>query len=148
MNIEDTALPTHDSTLANRDRRRRLRFPMDTELRYQVSRHGHGTAAGGTGHVENISSRGLAFHADGPILPGVRLNISMAWPAKLDNQCMLRLVFDGIVLQTRGDLVVVTIERPEFRTAGKSTSGAREELATVVRGIGALIPSIVPASAG
>jgi hypothetical protein len=49
---------------------------------------------------------------------------------------MLRLAFDGEVLRVRDGLVVVTIERPEFRTAGKST--ASEKIAAMASGIQAL----------
>src|ERR1035438_10372873 len=70
-----------------------------------------------------------------------RLSVSMAWPARLDNQCMLRLGFEGVVLRTHGSLVVLTIERPEFRTAGKITPAAREEIAAMTSGIGALYPT-------
>jgi hypothetical protein len=54
---------------------------------------------------------------------------------------MLRLGFEGVVLRTHGSLVVVTIERPEFRTAGKITPAARQEIAAMASGIGALHPS-------
>ena len=63
----------------------------------------------------------------------------MAWPAKLDNQCTLRLGFEGVVVRTKGNLVVLTIERPEFRTAGKATAAARQEMAAMASGIGALV---------
>lgn len=74
----------------------------------------------------NISSRGIAFFADGPLERNQRLRVSMDWPAKLDNQTMLRLVLEGVVLRTRNNLVVINIERPEFRTAGKSASPMSE----------------------
>jgi hypothetical protein len=124
--------------LANKERRKRLRFPLDTELRYQVCGRGrgHGTSGRGTGQVRDIGSRGLAFHADGPIEPGWRLSVSMAWPARLDHQCILRLGFEGVVLRTHGSLVVLTIERPEFRTAGKITPAAQQEIAAMASGIG------------
>ncbi len=134
----DTALLTDESTLADKERRKRLRFPLNTELRYQISGRGHGDSSRGTGRVRDICSRGLAFRADGPLEPGWRLSVSMAWPAKLDNQCMLRLGFEGVVLRTHGSLVVLTIEHPEFRTAGKSTAAALEEIAATASGIGAL----------
>jgi hypothetical protein len=51
---------------------------------------------------------------------------------------MLRLGFEGVVLRTRGSLVVITIEHPEFRTAGKGAAAVREEIAAVASGIGAL----------
>jgi hypothetical protein len=118
-----------------------MRFPLNAELRYEVSRRSRGEPVRGTGRVQDISSRGLAFYSDAPIERGSRLKVSVAWPAKLDNQCMLRLVFEGIVLRTDGRLVVVTIERPDFRTAGKSTDAAREEIAAMANGIGALSPT-------
>ena len=139
--LRDTALPTDQSTLAAKERRKRLRFPLNTELRYHVCGRGHGTLGRGTGQVRDIGSRGLAFRADGPIEPGWRLSVSMAWPARLDNQCMLRLGFEGVVIRTHGSLVVLTIERPEFRTAGKITPAAQEEIAAMASGIGAPNPA-------
>ena len=115
-----------------KERRRRLRFPMKTDLRYQIS--GREKTANGTGQAENISSRGLAFRSDVPLYPGLRLNVSMAWPAKLD-ETMLRLAFEGVVLRVSGGLAVVSIERPHFRTAGKSTASAREEIAAMASSI-------------
>jgi ribosomal protein L32E len=53
---------------------------------------------------------------------------------------MLRLGFEGVVLRTHGSLVVVTIERPEFRIAGKITAAARQEIAAMANGIDAPIP--------
>ena len=133
-------MPIPYITLGMRDRRRRLRFPLDTDLRYQFATHGPDGAVSGTGRVENISSRGLAFRADGLLQRGLRLNVSMAWPARLD-QCMLRLAFEGVVLAVRGGLVVVTIERPNFRTAGRGTAAARQEIAETAGRIGALLAS-------
>ena len=46
----------------------------------------------------------------------------MAWPARLNGNCPLRLVFEGAILRVSGDLMVVSVERPEFRTAGKGMS--------------------------
>jgi PilZ domain len=138
---EGHRMPTNESTLANHDRRRRVRFPLDTELRYQVFQRTHGGPSRGTGQVQDISSKGLAFRTDEPLEQGVQLKVSMAWPARLDNQCMLRLVFEGTVLRTHGSLVVVTIERPEFRTAGRITDAARTEVAIMANGIAAICPS-------
>jgi hypothetical protein len=110
------------------DRRQRFRFQMNTDLRYQVAKRDRGNPVRGEGRVADISSKALAFHTDRPIESGARLNVSMAWPAKLDDT-MLRLAFEGTVLRVRGTLVVVSIERTEFRTAGRATSAAREEFA-------------------
>jgi hypothetical protein len=133
-------LPTSDITLGARDRRRRLRFPLETDLRYQLAGHGPTGVVSGTGQVVNISSLGMGFRADGLLGPGVRLKVSMAWPARLD-ECMLRMAFEGVVLAVRGSLVVVSIERPNFRTAGRGTAAAREEIAETAGRIGALLAS-------
>src|SRR5450631_4314100 len=96
--LKDNALSIHEITLDNRDRKSRLRFPLNTELRYQISGRGHGDPIKGTGEVQNISSKGLVFRTDLPLEPGLRLRASMTWPAKLDSECRLRLVFEGVVL--------------------------------------------------
>src|SRR6476469_9837453 len=121
-------MPTAQITAAVHERRRHLRFPVDAELRFQIVRRGPGQLIRGTGEVVNISSRGLAFRADGPLQSGMRLRVSMAWPAKLDD-CKLRFVFKGVVLRVDGNLVIVTIKGAEFRTAGRNTPAAREEMA-------------------
>ena len=130
-------MPTSNNAPDLPERRRRLRFPLETELRYSR----RGGSATRIGQVVDISSRGLAFRADGPLETGWRLSVSMAWPAKLDHQTLLRLVFEGVVVRTKGDLVVVTIDHAEFRTAGKCTTTTREEIAAMVSGIDSLVAS-------
>jgi len=110
-----------------------IREPEDISL---VSARGHRQPIRGTGVADNISSKGLAFHAEGPLERGLHLSVSMAWPAKLDNKCALRLVLEGTVLRTEGTLVVVAIERTEFRTAGTSSGPAREEIAAMAACVG------------
>src|SRR5260370_24593586 len=147
--LEDSGLPTPEVTAAVIDRRNRFRFAMNAELRYQVAGGGESDPIRGTGKVENISSKALAFRADGQLEPGMRLRVSVASPATLEVQCKLRLAFEGIILRTRGNLVVLAIQRPEFRTAGKITSSAREEIAAMATGNEELVASnFVRAAAG
>jgi hypothetical protein len=120
---------------ASHERRRRLRFPLSTELRFEAYLPDNGKPVQGTGQAENMSSVGLAFRSTTPVPRGARLTVSLAWPAKLDNECLLRMVFDGDVVRTEGDLVVITIERYEFRTSGKGSSAARNEVAGMVRNV-------------
>lgn len=110
------------------DRRTGWRFPLAADLRYQIL-SGHRDPLQGTGNVQNISSKALAFHSDKKLEPGWRLQVSMSWPARLDGLLMLRLVFEGVVLRVHGNLVVVNVGRPEFRTAGKGVATARREIA-------------------
>jgi hypothetical protein len=126
-----------------KDRRRRVRFALDTGLRYEVAGPPGAEPIKGTGQVLNISSRGIAFFADGHLERNQRLKVSMDWPAKLDNQTMLRLVLEGVVLRTRNNLVVISIERPEFRTAGKSVTPMSEGILAMAAHIDKLPAPIV-----
>ena len=101
---------------ANPDRRTHLRFSLDADLRFQAS--WRGKSISGRAQVENISSKAMAFRTGEPLYSGMRLRVSVAWPAKLD-ECKLRFVFVGVVLRACDGLVVVTIERPQFRTSRK-----------------------------
>jgi len=118
-----------------------LRFPLNTELRFEAYLPGDGKPVQGSGQAENMSSMGLAFRSDTPMPRGARLSVSLAWPARLDNQCMLRMVFEGDVVRSEGDLVVLTVERYEFRTSGKGSSAARHEVASMVRGVEMYLPN-------
>jgi hypothetical protein len=118
-------LPTNQNPVTTGDRRKRLRFPLDIEVRFQFSGCNRRNPTRGTGRVENISSSGLAFRTDEPPKLRSRLAVSLAWPVKLDNKIMLRLMFEGVVLRVRGSLVVVSIGRPEFRIARKEQRGRR-----------------------
>ena len=113
-NLGPTSVPINKVTDANTDRRTRLRFPLDMDLRFQAS--WRGKSISGQGQVVNISSKALAFRTGGSLHPGMRLSVSVAWPAKL-NECKLRLAFEGVVLRARDGLVVATVERPQFRTS-------------------------------
>jgi hypothetical protein len=120
--LKDTMSPTNQNPVTTGDRRKRLRFPLDMDVRFQFSGFNRRNPTQGTGKVENMSSSGLAFRTDEPPKPGSRLAVSIAWPAKRDD-CSLRLVFKGRVLRASGGLVVVTILRPEFRFARKVQHG-------------------------
>jgi hypothetical protein len=53
------------------------------------------------------------------------------------------MVFEGDVVRSEGDLVVLTIERYEFRTSGKANSAARHEIAALVHSVEMHLPSKV-----
>ena len=118
--------------MAGVDRRARLRFPLSTELRFHVIRRGQGRLIEGTGQAANMSSKGLAFRTGTVLDRGTRLQISLAWPALLDNRCMLRLQVEGTVIRTDGELVVIAIDSHDFRTSGRSVL-ARDEIAGLER---------------
>ena len=103
------------------DRRSADRFPIQRELRYRLSNKRDGGAEG-TGQTLNISSNGVLFRSsDTSLATGKRVELSISWPAQLDNRCHLKLVARGRIARVTGDEVAVAIQQYEFRTAGRST---------------------------
>jgi hypothetical protein len=102
------------------DRRGSDRFPIEREMRYRLtSKRDVGTE--GSGQTVNISSNGVLFRtADAGLVPGKRIEMSINWPAQLDNRCFLKLVARGRITRVTGDEVAVEIHQYEFRTAGRA----------------------------
>jgi hypothetical protein len=97
------------------DRRHSDRFPIMREVRYRVlhKRSGEETGAGKT---INISSSGVLFTAEHLLLPGRRLELSISWPAQLNNKCALKLVARGRVVRFEEGRAAIEIQQYEFRT--------------------------------
>lgn len=102
---------------AEADRRSADRFPIEREVRYKIlnKRNGHEE---GTGKTINISSNGVLFTTDQILLPGKRLELSISWPAQLDNKCQLKLVARGRVARLEQGRAAIEIQQYEFRTQG------------------------------
>jgi hypothetical protein len=101
------------------DRRSADRFPIEREVRYRVLGK-RGTSEEGTGRTVNISSNGVLFTTDQILVPGKRIEVSISWPAQLDNRCLLKLVARGRVSRLEQGRAAVEIQQYEFRTAGRS----------------------------
>jgi hypothetical protein len=102
------------------DRRGSDRFPIEREMRYRLTSRRDGGAEG-SGQTLNISSNGVLFRtADERLTPGKRIEMSINWPAQLDNRCFLKLVARGRIARVTGDEVAVEIHQYEFRTAGRA----------------------------
>ena len=71
----------------------------------------------GTGKTINMSSNGILFESSTGLLPGRRLELSVAWPAHLNNGCPLQLVAKGKVVRSDSESAAVEILQYEFRTA-------------------------------
>lgn len=99
------------------ERRSADRFPIEREVRYRVlnKRNSHEE---GTGKTINISSNGVLFTTDQILIPGKRLELSISWPAQLDNRCQLKLVARGRVARLEQGRAAVEIQQYEFRTQG------------------------------
>jgi len=65
-----------------------------------------------------MSSGGVLFETEVPLIPGKRLEMAISWPAQLDNRCALKLVAQGRVVRCEGGRAAVEIQKYEFRTVG------------------------------
>ena len=73
----------------------------------------------GTGHTNLMSSLELIFTADQPLEPGMKAEISIAWPALLDDRVRLQLIVVGTVVRTQEGLNVLSILKHHYRTRGR-----------------------------
>jgi hypothetical protein len=71
----------------------------------------------GDGKTLNISSCGVLFTTGHMLLPGRRLELSISWPAQLNNKCALKLVARGRVVRFEQGRAAIEIQQYEFRTA-------------------------------
>ena len=99
------------------ERRSSDRFPIEREVRYKILSK-RTTMEEGTGKTINISSNGVLFTTDQILLPGKRLELSISWPAQLDNKCQLKLVARGRVARLEQGRAAIEIQQYEFRTQG------------------------------
>lgn len=97
------------------DRRHSDRFPIERQVRYRVLNKRSANEAG-DGQTVNISSCGVLFTSEHMLLPGRRLELSISWPAQLDNKCALKLVARGRVVRFEHGRAAIEIQQYEFRT--------------------------------
>jgi hypothetical protein len=100
----------------NDDRRQSDRFPIEREVRYKII--SKRTEEGGAGKTLNMSSSGVLFSIDAPLIPGKRIEVAINWPAQLNNKCALKLVARGRVVRCDHGQAAVEIQQYEFRTQG------------------------------
>ena len=101
------------------DRRHSDRFPIQREVRYRVLSKRTGEDAG-EGSTVNMSSAGILFTTPKVLLPGRRLEISVSWPAQLNQKCKLKLVARGRIVRYEDGIAAMEIQQYEFRTQASS----------------------------
>ena len=118
---EDLVILQRLSTAANLssdvERRGADRFPIEREVRYRILNK-RGNQEEGVGKTINISSNGVLFTTDQILIPGKRIELSISWPAQLDNKCQLKLVARGRVARLEQGRAAIEIQQYEFRTTG------------------------------
>ena len=103
------------------NRRTKRRFDIEQGLRYRLL-YGSRIAESGTGRTVNISSTGVWFTTDNFLTTGLPVELSMAWPARLNDVCPIKLVIYGCVVRSDRDRAALSIERYEFRTQGTASA--------------------------
>lgn len=116
---ERVLLPRDESS----ERRASVRFPLSLDLRYVVLGDG-APRERGSGRVIDLSSAGLSFTAERPLLIGRKVDVSLDWPVLLDGGVQLQLIMSGRVIRSNGSAVALKIERHEFRTRRSGLKGA------------------------
>ena len=91
---------------------------MEREIRYRVLEQDKIIAVG-NGKTLNLSSSGVAFVTENDLPVGAFIELSIAWPALLENRCPLQLIGFGRVLRSSGGTVASTIAQYEFRTLAR-----------------------------
>src|SRR6185312_14619182 len=97
------------------ERRNNARFDCHLAVSYQ-SLEKPFLSGQGTSETLNISSKGVLFRANEALEPGQLIQVSVDWPARLENQVPLKLVAEGRIVRNVKGVAAMTIEKYEFRT--------------------------------
>jgi hypothetical protein len=100
------------------DRRHNRRYPIAVEVEYRAIGP-DGLAFRGVGRSLNLSTSGILFEARQNLWPGMRIELTIAWPVRLDNAVDLNLCVAGRVARTDGFTHAVRIREHEFCVRGK-----------------------------
>jgi len=104
--------------MALNERRRSSRFPIEREVRYKTLNQRTEILAG-NGKTLNISSSGVLFTSDHDLPVGTRLEVSISWPAQLNEKCLLNLVARGRITRHNQGQLALQIQQYEFRTQSR-----------------------------
>jgi DNA-binding NarL/FixJ family response regulator len=107
--------PIGAAELSGADRRNNARFPCRLAVTYQALEHPFLSGVA-TSETLNISSKGLLFATDEPLQAGQLLQVSVDWPARLENQVPLKLVAEGRIVRNADGEAAMHIDKYEFRT--------------------------------
>jgi hypothetical protein len=114
------------------DRRGKRRFRINQEVRYRLL-YGHRIAETGIGRTLNMSSSGVWITTQTVLTPGLPVELSITWPALLNDVCPMKLMIFGCVVRSTEQGTAVNIERYEFRTQGSRTFQSSAAMAEDMR---------------
>ena len=116
----------HDTT----ERRARRRFPIGQDVCYKCL-FGHRVSDEGVGKILNVSSSGVRFTTERTLSIGKTVEVTVEWPALIDNKCLMKLVIEGWVVRSDANSAAVKIEHHEFRTRASKAVPVLRDLPVV-----------------
>jgi DNA-binding NarL/FixJ family response regulator len=122
------------------ERRTNARFDCHLAVSYQ-SLEKPFLSGQGTSETLNISSKGVLFRADEALEPGQLVQVSVDWPARLENQIPLKLVAEGRIVRNIKGVAAMTIEKYEFRTRRTPAPAATATQKPAAPAAGKTLPS-------
>ncbi len=115
------------------ERRTNARFDCHLAVSYQTLEKPF-LSGQGSSETLNISSKGVLFKADEALEPGQLIQISLDWPARLENQIPLKLVAEGRIVRNIKGVAAMTIEKYEFRTRRSAAQPTQNKTAATADG--------------
>ena len=103
------------------DRRSATRMAIEQDVQFHVLNKKEGDSEA-RGKTVNMSSSGVLFTTEQVLLPGRRVEVSISWPAQLDQKCGLKLVARGRVVRFENGTAAIEIMQHEFRTRRATSS--------------------------
>ena len=89
-------------------------YAIRAEVKFRII-DGNRVSGSGTGITKAISRSRVLVDSDKPLPPGTPVELSLAWPVRLENRIPLNLVIFGRTVAFEGQMAV-DILRYEFRT--------------------------------
>jgi c-di-GMP-binding flagellar brake protein YcgR len=108
--------------MLNNERRSHLRYPVSIDLAYRLVANDPSTRAG-RGTSVNISSGGLLFEAEDQLPTDTRIELTILWPARINDDIELTLYVTGETVRVEGKRAAVKFDHSTFRLAGTSDRG-------------------------
>jgi hypothetical protein len=102
------------------DRRTSQRLQIEQDVRYKILEKGKRERKVGIGKVLNMSSSGVLFSTETTLTKGVRVELTVSWPALLNEVTPLKLVAVGRVVRSEEKQAAIAIEKYEFKTRGSA----------------------------
>jgi len=104
------------------DQRLRTRYPIRLDLEYSLLIHGL-VRRTGSGRTLNLSSDGVFFETNGPLLEHREIRLVLDWPCLLDGICHLKLIVRGRVVRSDRTGTAVRMKSYEFHTSKRPAHG-------------------------